>query len=362
MGASKYSLSSAISTRRLQSGDHPAVLAIADSLAAWFDADARCRAIPTDVRNQHGFVALLKGKVAGFVTCFFSGGRLNIGWIGVDPRLHGRGIGTRLITRAEALGRKRGVAVLRACLPAGQVTSKSYEATRAFFWRREFLPHNRIGCPQDVDFRRLLAVWYSPEPDVKPWRGMRPGMTIRSAIRKLGRLKNTQLTPGTEATEREIAGWEERTGFLLPGDYRHYLLTVGECRMHMHNPDQSHSFAIRLLPLGEVMPAAEVIGPHVDDVCAGCRSWYAVADLQDGNYALMDLATVDGDAVKIIDGFHELCPFELAVVAESFTEFLGHAISDRHISGHSGSGDPKKGTRFWSKPGGFYGEANPKQH
>jgi GNAT superfamily N-acetyltransferase len=353
---------SGVAIRPLRRGDHSAALAIAESLSEWFDADARRRAIPADLRHQQGFVALFGGRIVGFITLFFAEGRLNIGWMGVDLRHHNRGIGSRLMTCAERCGRRAGVSAIGIRLPA-QIYDKPHELTPVFFSRRDFVPYHRITTdrssrPQEVELRKLLAVWYSPEPNARPWRGRKASTTMRTAIQQLRKLKNTKFTPGTAATRKEIAEWERQTGLRLPRDHKQCLMTVGECRMHLYNPAQSHSYVVRLLPLKEVVPVAEVIGGHVVECCPGCRSWYAVADLQDGNYVLLDLATVQGDSVKVLDAFHETTPFDMAVIAESFTEFLAHAVEDHRLLG-CGAGDLKKGTRFWSKPGGFYGEANP---
>jgi len=181
--------------------------------------------------------------------------------------------------------------------------------------------------------------------------------TIQALIKELRDLKNTRFYPGTEATPQEIAKWEKQKGFRLPEDYKHFLAAVGECRMHPANPGHEDSFAIRFFALKQVVKASEHIGEHIEEEDEDCKSWYAFADAQDGNCIIMDLATVKGASVKIIDGFHETAPYDLAVISESFTEFLERSIADPNTS--SGGGDIAKGTRYWSTPGGFYGEVNP---
>ncbi len=98
-----------VDTRRIEAQNHPGILAVTEALPDWFDADARARAIPADLRHQEGFVALEEGVILGFITLFVAEGRLNIGWLGVRPDRHRQGIGTALLACAEEFGRNRGL-------------------------------------------------------------------------------------------------------------------------------------------------------------------------------------------------------------------------------------------------------------
>ncbi len=53
-----------IEAKQIKTSDLPAILEVTESLSAWFDADARGRAIPLDLLNQKGFVALSEGENA----------------------------------------------------------------------------------------------------------------------------------------------------------------------------------------------------------------------------------------------------------------------------------------------------------
>ncbi len=65
VGAAKQK-STMIEMQPIQEKDHPAILAVAETLSEWFDADARGRAIPMDLRHQEGFViAAGKGSAPG---------------------------------------------------------------------------------------------------------------------------------------------------------------------------------------------------------------------------------------------------------------------------------------------------------
>ena len=151
-----------IETRPIQEQDHPDVLAVAEALPAWFDQDARGRAIPADLRHQDGFVALADGEVVGFITLFVAEGRLNIGWLGVRPEFQGRGFGTRLLSCAEALARERGLTEIATYTLGDGVEYKPYEATRRFYFSRGFTVYQRSttdnpGCPEEIRIRKPVS-------------------------------------------------------------------------------------------------------------------------------------------------------------------------------------------------------------
>ena len=92
-----------ISIRPTEEIDHAACLAVARTLTEWFTEDAQERAVPVDMKHQRGFLAESSGRVVGFITLFVAEGRLNIGWRAVHRDHHRRGIGGRLVARAEEL-------------------------------------------------------------------------------------------------------------------------------------------------------------------------------------------------------------------------------------------------------------------
>jgi GNAT superfamily N-acetyltransferase len=151
-----------IKTRPIRKQDHPAILEVAETLPEWFDSDARGRAIPADLRHQHGFVALLHGKIVGFVTLFFAEGRLNIGWLGVRPDCQRRGIGTRLLACAEEFGRRHGLTELATYTLGDGVAYEPYEATRRFYFSQGFTIFQRSttdnpGCPEEIKIKKMIA-------------------------------------------------------------------------------------------------------------------------------------------------------------------------------------------------------------
>jgi GNAT superfamily N-acetyltransferase len=151
-----------ITTRRIRAQDHAAILEVARALPEWFNADARGRAIPADLRHQPGFVALVDGEVAGFVTLYFAEGRLNIGWLGVRPDYHRRKVGARLLACAEAYGRQHRLTELATSTLGAGVDYPPYEATRQFYFSQGFTVYQTAttdnpGCPEEIKIKKEIG-------------------------------------------------------------------------------------------------------------------------------------------------------------------------------------------------------------
>ena len=121
-----------IEIRELTSVDHRPVGEIADSLSEWFTARAREK-IPVDLRFQPGLVAVLSGEVVGFVTFFVSEAVGHIGWLGVLPQHHRKGIGRMLVDRTIERLTQAGVEQLRVDTLSDAVDYEPYERTRRFY-------------------------------------------------------------------------------------------------------------------------------------------------------------------------------------------------------------------------------------
>ena len=151
-----------IETRPIQEQDHTGILALTEALPEWFNADARRRAIPTDLLHQHGFVALSDGDIVGFMTLFFADGRLNIGWLGVRPDCQKNGIGTRLLACAEEFGRRQGVTEIATYTLGESVDYEPYERSRKFYFKQGFTIYQRCttdnpGCPEEIKIKKQIA-------------------------------------------------------------------------------------------------------------------------------------------------------------------------------------------------------------
>ena len=150
-----------IVTRPLTPGDRADVLRIADALPEWFDEDARTRAIPADLLHQQGFVAVRDGRVVGFILLYAAEGRLNIGWMGVQPERRRAGVGAALLSAAEAQARTCGLDEIATWTLGPGVDYPPYASTRAFYLKQGFSVYqtsrtDNPGCPEEIRLKKSL--------------------------------------------------------------------------------------------------------------------------------------------------------------------------------------------------------------
>ncbi len=151
-----------VTVRPMTSDDHSAVLRIAQDLHEWFDEHARTKAIPTDLRHQHGFVAEADGRTVGFITLFVADGRLNIGWLAVLRSWHGQGIGTRLVEQAERMAESMQLDEIATYTLGDGVDYPPYEKTRSFYVKRGFTVYQRNTtdnptCPEEIKLSKRIG-------------------------------------------------------------------------------------------------------------------------------------------------------------------------------------------------------------
>ena len=84
--------------RPLAADDTPACDGIIASLPDWFGNETGIRECAEAVRAQHGFVAVIDGAIAGFLTVMRPRPRTaEISWMAVDPARRKAGVGRALI-------------------------------------------------------------------------------------------------------------------------------------------------------------------------------------------------------------------------------------------------------------------------
>jgi GNAT superfamily N-acetyltransferase len=137
------------------------VLQIIEALPDWFDNDARTRAIPIDLQFQEVFVAEDGGRIVGFITLYIAEGRMNIGWLGVQPDHHRKGIGGKLIKAAEDFCHQNGIDELAVYTLGDSVDYEPYEYTRAFYLKQGFTIFQRSetdnpGCPEEIKLKKYV--------------------------------------------------------------------------------------------------------------------------------------------------------------------------------------------------------------
>jgi ribosomal protein S18 acetylase RimI-like enzyme len=99
----------------------------------WFDKKA-LKNIPIDVQLQKCFVAEEKDRIVGFITIYSKDGEAELGWIGVKPERQRKGIGRKLLERAQKELKKIGVEILRAkTVGETRPRYKPYEETVEFY-------------------------------------------------------------------------------------------------------------------------------------------------------------------------------------------------------------------------------------
>ncbi|ATB31173.1 SMI1/KNR4 family protein [Melittangium boletus] len=132
--------------------------------------------------------------------------------------------------------------------------------------------------------------------------------------------------PRPPATPEEIEEFEHRVGWPLDPDLRAFYLHCNGAELIKRLPNTPY----RVLPLSKIVRARVAIYGEDDDQW-GPASVYALCDVQDGNYVLVDVARQENDRYPLIDGYHEAWPDPkyCGSVANSFSEFLEQVLRTR---------------------------------
>ena len=126
--------------RYIEEKDYEHILEIAEKLktvdnrTGWFTEEARKTLIPIDIRNQKGFVAEEYEKIVGFITYTTDDNDPEIGWIGVHPDYHRKGVARALVKRVEDELKRAGAETLCVETPTKEEgIGSSYEGTYKFY-------------------------------------------------------------------------------------------------------------------------------------------------------------------------------------------------------------------------------------
>lgn len=139
--------------------------------------------------------------------------------------------------------------------------------------------------------------------------------------------------PHPPATPEEIEEFERRVGWKLDPDLRAFYLHCNGARLFKTPTDCPYGF----LPLSKIIRArAAIFGKRNDNDAHGPASVYAICDVQDGNYVLVDVSRQESGRYPIIDGDHEAWPDPAyrEQIAHSFSDFLEEVLRS-------------KGRQFW---------------
>jgi len=127
--------------RKAKEKDFKKIMAVVKKLnPKWFDNFAVSKSIPFDLKIHRGFVAENKGKIVGFLSYTSDEGKARISWMGVDPKFHGKNIGTKLLEALERELKNIGLKELRVETLAESIEYEPYEKTRLFYKKMGFKP------------------------------------------------------------------------------------------------------------------------------------------------------------------------------------------------------------------------------
>lgn len=125
--------------------------------------------------------------------------------------------------------------------------------------------------------------------------------------------------PNAPATPAQIAAFESRVGWKLDADLRAFYLHCDGAALFEPAPDADY----RILPLTEIRRARVAIFGRDED-SYGSPSLYALVDMQDTNYVVVDVAP-KSPTYPLFDAFHETFP-KVDQIAPSFEDFLARAL------------------------------------
>jgi ribosomal protein S18 acetylase RimI-like enzyme len=139
----KFNVSDLRSIKRISKELHP----------EWFTEEA-LENIPRDIQFARCFVVEKKGKIVGFISVHSHNGKPMIGWLGVDLKLRGAGIGRLMLEKVEKELMKFGYKDLRVetvgeCNPV----YKPYAATLKFYKSAGFEIEKRGRLRNDLGYR-----------------------------------------------------------------------------------------------------------------------------------------------------------------------------------------------------------------
>lgn len=140
--------------RRFKVSDLSSIKRISKNLYPdWFTEEA-LENIPRDIRFARCFVVEKNGEIVGFISVHSHDGKPMIGWLGVDPKLRGKGIGKLMLEKVESELIKFGYKDLRV-ETVGECTPvyKPYAATLKFYESAGFEIERRGRLRNDMGYK-----------------------------------------------------------------------------------------------------------------------------------------------------------------------------------------------------------------
>jgi ribosomal protein S18 acetylase RimI-like enzyme len=150
----KTNKSSNFLIRRLKLSDLNSIKQIINNLhPEWFTKEA-VENIPRDIQFARCFVVEKNKKIAGFISVYSHDGKPMIGWMGVDIKSRGEGIGRLMLEKVEGELTRFGYKDIRVetvgeCAPV----YKPYEATLKFYESAGFEVEKRGRLRNDLGYK-----------------------------------------------------------------------------------------------------------------------------------------------------------------------------------------------------------------
>lgn len=143
-----------ISIRRYEPEDFEHTIAIAKDLPEWFTKNGISH-MQIDLKFQKGFIAVYESKIIGFLSFITIEGEGQMGWMGVQPEFHRKGIGRMLVNKLIIELKEVGVKTLKVYTLGDSVEYEPYSRTRAFYRGvgfREFqkFKQDNPECPEQL--------------------------------------------------------------------------------------------------------------------------------------------------------------------------------------------------------------------
>ncbi|XXF81523.1 SMI1/KNR4 family protein [Myxococcaceae bacterium GXIMD 01537] len=128
--------------------------------------------------------------------------------------------------------------------------------------------------------------------------------------------------PNPAATPEQLDAFERRMGWRLDPDLRAFYLHCDGAEL-FKQPDSP----FRILPLSRIVRARlAILGEDSDEW--GPASWYALCELHDSNFILLDVGQQRAGRYPLRDGYREMFPRPeyCQEIAPSFQAFLAEAL------------------------------------
>jgi ribosomal protein S18 acetylase RimI-like enzyme len=143
-----------ITIRKYENSDYEQLIEIGKALPQWFTENGISK-MQIDLRYQQGFVAVIDSKIIGFLSFITIEGEGQIGWMGVLPKFHRKGIGRTLVDKLTTELKDVGVAALKVYTLGDSVDYEPYAKTRAFYRGVGFTDFQRFEqddpeCPEQL--------------------------------------------------------------------------------------------------------------------------------------------------------------------------------------------------------------------